>query len=62
MPVADDVEIAKRVEQTQRVLDSLLEPEPDQLSLFSQKPTEEQAQTLFGYYKLTKFCLDHLQF
>jgi len=62
LPVADEVEIAKRVEQTQRVLDSLLEPEPDQLSLFSQKPTEEQAQTLFGYYKLTKSCLDYLEF
>lgn len=62
LPIANEVEIAKRIGQTQRVLDSLLEPEPDQLSLFSQKPTEEQAQTLFGYYDLTKLSLDYLQF
>ena len=64
MPVASEAEIAERIEYTRQVLDSLLEPEPDanQLSLFSQKPTEEQAQTLFGYYHLTKVCLDYLGF
>jgi len=64
LPVATDMEIARRIEYSQRVLDSLLEPEPkpDQLSLFDQKPTGEQAETLFGYYKLTKACLDYLEF
>lgn len=32
LPIATDEEIATRIEQTQRVLDSLLEPEPEQLS------------------------------
>jgi len=64
LPAATDMEMATRVEHTQRVLDSLLEPEPqsDQLSLFDQKPTDEQAETLFGYYHLTKTCLDYLEF
>lgn len=64
LPAASEAQIAERIEYTRQVLDTLLEPEPepDQLSLYSQKPTEEQAQTLFGYYKLTKSCLDYLQF
>jgi hypothetical protein len=64
LPVASEAEIAERMEYTQQVLDSLLEPEPesDELSLFSQRPTEERAQTLFGYYDLTKPCLDYLEF
>ena len=62
LPIATDEEIATRIEQTRRVLDSLLEHEPDQLSLFSQQPTPEQAETLFGYYGLTKACLDYLGF
>ena len=64
LPFATDIEIAERKEYTQCVLDSLLEPEPelDQISLFDQKPTGEQAETLFGFYKLTKACLDYLEF
>jgi hypothetical protein len=64
LPFATDIEIAERKEQTKRVLDSLLEPEPepDQISLFDQKPTGEQAETLFGCYKLTKECLDYIEF
>ena len=63
-PLASEEEIAERTEYTQKVLDSLLEPEPesDQLELFSETPTPEQAETLFGYYDLDKRCLDYLQF
>ncbi len=62
LPVATDEEIATRIEETKRVLDSLLEPQREEPSLFSQKPTAEQAETLFGYYKLTKATLDYLEF
>jgi len=62
LPIATDEEINERMEQTQHVLDALLEPEPGQPSLFSIKPTDEQAETLYGYYDLTKECLDYLEF
>ena len=64
LPFATAAEITMRIEDSRHILDSLLEPEPkgDQLSLFDQKPTGEQAETLFGYYKLTKTCLDYLEF
>jgi len=60
LPVATDEEIQQRLDQSQQVLDSLLEP--DHLSLFSKKPTPEQSETLFGYYKLGKESLDYLEF
>ena len=64
LPIASDEQIAERKEQTQKVLDSLLEPEPasDQLVLFSEEPTPERAETLYGYYDLSKPCLDYLEF
>lgn len=61
LPIAGEAEIARRMEYSQRVLDSLLEPEPE-TSVLTQKPTDRQAETLFGYYKLTKQCLDYLEF
>lgn len=62
LPVATQQEVAERLEETQHVLDSLLETESDQPSLFSVMPTDEQAETLFGHYKLTKADLDYLEF
>jgi hypothetical protein len=64
LPLATDVEINQRLEQSQRVLDSLLEPEPepDQPLLFAQEPTAEQQKALFTHYNLTKADLDYLEF
>jgi hypothetical protein len=64
LPVAMDEEVAKRLEESQRVLDSLLEPEPEpnQPLLFPQGMTVEQQDALFTHYNLTKAELDYLEF
>lgn len=62
LPVATEEQVAQRIEETEHILETLREPEQDQPSLFLQEPTEEQAQTLFGYYDLNKAHLDYLEF
>ena len=61
LPIATDQEMAERREETQRILDSLLEPEPDQPSLFSEELSLDRLDALFTHYKLTKAHLDYLE-
>lgn len=64
LPVATEEEIEQRLGQSQQVLDSLLEPEPEpgQPLLFAEEPTTEQQKALFAHYNLTKADLDYLEF
>lgn len=64
LPVATDEEIEQRLKQSQQVLDSLLEPEPEpsQPLLFAEEPTTEQQKALFTHYNLAKADLDYLEF
>jgi energy-coupling factor transporter ATP-binding protein EcfA2 len=62
LPIATEKEIAERMKETQRVLDSLLEPEPDDSpSLFSEDLSVDRLDALFTNYKLTKAHLDFME-
>lgn len=62
LPVATEEQIAERIQETERILATLLEPETEQPSLFSKDSTDSQTQTVFGHYDLTKQHLDYLEF
>ncbi len=62
LPLATQQQIAERVEETDRVLDTLLEPEPEPPSLFSQTTAENQPLAVFDHYNLAKTHWDYLEF
>ncbi|MBN2269778.1 MAG: hypothetical protein JXN61_04135, partial [Sedimentisphaerales bacterium] len=62
LPLATQEQIAERVEETDCILQTLLEPEPEPPSLFSQTTAVDQPPAVFDYYNLTKTHWDYLEF